>query len=221
MRKILFIFLCFLFCNASAQEFTPLTEVQKNELLKGMKIQEIDPIGCFTSVNIEYYPLNNYTYSTTGECFETIPKFFQKVGCILININSDDSNFIALFDIPIVFKENNNREYFSLNSPENQKIINLLKKDFAYFNGQTIEFIDDIKDNIAYLPNHFNADTALIYNINLSPKEKLANKYTKCSALILSNGKFTFELYLFFTEKGYKNREKYIVDLSKMIKFKE
>ena len=87
----------------------------------------------------------------------------------------------------------------------------------------------DLKKNVQYLPNkyaksQFNADTVILYSLPVKPvngDKKFQEKYSHCEVLMMQkNDLGPVFLYCFYSDEGYKNREKYFKKMEKAIGFK-
>jgi hypothetical protein len=88
----------------------------------------------------------------------------------------------------------------------------------------------DMEKNVRYLSSEyaqtqFNADTAICYSLPVKPingDKKLQKKYSRCEVLLLQkNNLGPVVFYCFFTNKGYKNRKKYLDQLGRSLKFND
>ena len=151
--------------------------------------------------------------------------FFGMVASILRHQDTECVVFIFMGDVAISTKGlmSKRPDLFSYES----LTFNRIKWDFQYGNkykGASKNDIKDLNEMITHYSKHkakkmFNTDWAVEYPFNLSG-EVYENKYNICKAVVAKKGERDMFLYFMLTEKGAKNFEKYLKELSGAFKFK-
>ena len=154
------------------------------------------------------------------ECFSSYRNIYR-VGCKRPTLESKDGHFIAFFDIQPPLKH---QRVDTTTIP----YLRGIRADLAMSLGKRIDDIplEKVEEYIEYkspdyAKNVFNADRALTYPLSRG-EEFFREKYNHCHVLLIYKENVGyFSLYCFYTDRGYKKRNKYNRELERMLKFKD
>jgi len=247
MRYFFLYFCCFLFFpfNLRPQENVPDSVAMpifginsKGQLVtweKKFAVVVITPEDQFNEMKLKYKNSKLIHLKDSDECFGSLPRFLRMfVGCKEPTLESKAGNFIAFFDFQpdstqwdsLEIKQIK-KQFREINKVTNPYILGI-RRDLAISFDKQLNTIplDEIEKYIEYKPSDyakkvFNADQVISYPILLGG-EYFREKYNYCNVLLFYKEKAGyFLLYCFYTDKGYKERDKYNKALEKMLRFKD
>ena len=161
------------------------------------------------------------------------PYFHDTVDLILYCpvIQSPDAHCIIMYFIPFYITPKEQAFYDRFNRAINKKIGNRHLSHRYQMNAHlkgisgTDTFI--FSDYVTVWPQteslaQFNADSVFVFNIPVPAGQPYRNKYTHSMAMFISkyDRPYIWTIW-FFTDKGYKNRKKYLSAFNKTIWYKD
>lgn len=163
------------------------------------------------------YPIFTDDINPPDSVVSAYDRYFNNIMNIVGGTKNDYLTRISITD--------RNKRYFYIARNHLIDIAGKYDTDYRY------DFsMKDMKKNVRYLSNEyaqtqFNADTVICYSLPVKPingDKKLQKKYSRCEVLLLQkNNLGPVVFYCFFTNEGYKNREKYLGQLGKSLRFKD
>ena len=245
--KYFFLYLCcllFVPFNLRSQESVPDSMAMpvfgvnsKGQLVtwtKKFAVISITTEDEFNEMKLKYKNSKLIHLKNSSECFSSFPRFLRIfTGCKMPTLESTDGFFIAFFD----FRPDSTQ----WDSPEIKQLKKKIREEnntYPYIGALQVNLaisldkewreisIDEIGKYIEYKSSDyakkvFNADQVISCPISLGG-EYFREKYNHCNVLLFYKEKVGyFSLYCFYTDKGYKERNKYNKALEKMLRFKD